>query len=168
VNVIARRWFVSLCCFWLGACATTSAAALPMMPVLDLTLARANGTQVELAALSGKPTLLFLFATYDGASQFALAPLVRFVTLDTRVQVIGIALQPDAKDFLDLYQQSLAVPFALYFDPENHMLRGETALGRVPAVPMFVALDAQGRIRDQYVGVATAEQLHALADSAAR
>jgi hypothetical protein len=131
-----------------------------------MTLARSDGTLVELAALSGKPMLLFLFATYDETSQLALVPLLQFIELERRVAIIGIALQPDAKTFLELYRRALSIPFALYFDPENRLLRGQTALDRVRVVPAFVALDARGHIRAQQYGPATAEQLRALADSA--
>jgi hypothetical protein len=154
------------CCVSIGACAGSEAQRVASTPVLELTLGRADGTQLELAALSGKPTLLFLFATYDAASQFALAPLVRFIEHEPRLQVIGVALQPDAKAFLKMYQTTLAVPFALYTDPGNRLLHGDTALGRVAAVPAFVALDAEGHVRAQRVGVASADELRVLADSA--
>jgi hypothetical protein len=166
VNRLLRGLVWAACCVSICACAGSEAQVVAPAPVLELTLGRADGTTCELAALSGKPTLLFLFATYDTASQFALAPLVRFIEKEPRLQVIGVALQPDAKAFLKLYQSSLAVPFALYTDPGNRLLHGDTALGRVGAVPAFVALDAEGHIRAQQVGVASAEQLRELADAA--
>ena len=135
-------------------------------PVLELTLARPDGTPVELARLRQKPMLLFLFATYDTSSQFALAPLSRFLEQESGVQVIGIALQPDAKSFLKLYQHSLDPPFELFYDPGNTLLQGQTALGRVRAVPSFVAVDQEGHIRRQHTGAATADELQALAESA--
>jgi peroxiredoxin len=150
----------------IGACAASEVQIAASKEPLDLTLSRANGTTVELAALSGRPTLLFLFATYDTDSQFALGPLVQFLESEPRLQVIGVALQPDAKSFLDMYQSSLGVPFALFYDPGNRLLRGQTALGRVAAVPTFVALDAEGHVRAQHLGVASADQLRELADSA--
>jgi peroxiredoxin len=167
VNTFAAKFALIACCLSVGACATTRPATASSKPPLDITLARADGTQIELAALSGRPTLLFLFATYDEASQFALDPLVRFLELDKRAQVIGIALQPNAKAFLNLYKKSLAVPFPLYFDPDNKLLQGQTTFGRVTAVPTFIALDPEGRVRQSFLGVATAEQLRTLVDSAA-
>ena len=149
----------------LSACAAaTPAASSQNLAVLDLSLARSDGTRVELAAVSGKPTLLFLFATYDQASQLALVPLLQLIEQEPRVAVLGVALQPDAKAFLDMYKRALSIPFELYFDPDDQLLHGGTALGRVRAVPLFVALDAQGRIREQRYGVPTGEQLRALAD----
>ncbi|HEX4354151.1 MAG TPA: TlpA disulfide reductase family protein [Polyangiales bacterium] len=149
----------------LQACAARQSSSAPA-PTLDLTLGRADGTTIEFAAISGRPTLLFLFATYDSASQFALAQLLKFVEHEPDLQVIGIALQPDAKAFLDLYKQSLSVPFALYYDPGNRLLRGGTVLGRVRAVPMLVALDADGGVRDQHFGVPSTDELRSLTDRA--
>jgi hypothetical protein len=154
---------------WLLCCAVGCGPALQPRaaePVLELTLARPDGSSAELTSLQHQPTLLFMFATYDATSQFALAPLQRFLEQEKRIDVIGIALQPDAKAFLDLYQRSLDLPFALYYDPGNVLLQGQTALGRVRAVPSFVALDGGGHIRRQHVGIASAEQLRALAESA--
>jgi hypothetical protein len=151
----------------LAGCASSASFAAGAKPeVLDMTLARSDGTPLELAALRSGPTLLFLFATYDQTSQLALVPLLQFIEVDKRVAIIGIALQPDAKAFLDLYRRALSIPFALYFDPENRLLRGQTALGRVRVVPAFVALDARGHIRAQQYGPASAEQLRTLAESA--
>jgi peroxiredoxin len=134
-------------------------------PRLELSVARPDGSRLELGAL-GRPALLFFFATYDPASQVELDRLVRFAALEKRVSIIGIALQPDAKTFLDMFQSALAVPFPLYFDPENQLMRGTTALGRVRAVPAFVALDATGRIQQQQYGPATGDQLRTLANQA--
>jgi hypothetical protein len=166
VKLLLGIFASSLATVAIGACAASEIQIVASKEPLDLTLSRANGTTLELAALSGRATLLFLFATYDTDSQFALAPLVKFIESEPRLQVIGVALQPDAKAFLDMYQSSLGVPFALFYDPGNRLLRGDTALGRVAAVPTFVALDAEGRIRAQHLGVASAGQLRALADSA--
>jgi peroxiredoxin len=153
-------------CAWCGACAPRTALVAAESEALDLSLARSDGTLVELAALRGKPTLLFLFATYDATSQLALTELLSFVEHEPRIQVLGVAVQPDAKAFLDLYQRALSVPFALFFDPENQLLRGASALGRLRAVPGLVALDAAGHLRMQHYGATSLAQLRALADSA--
>jgi hypothetical protein len=152
-------------CVCASACVASAAHNAPTHPVLELTVVRTDGTLLNLGARD-RATLLFLFATYDGASQLMLTPLTQFVEREKRITVVGVALQPDAKAFLDLYQQALAVPFQLYFDPENRLLQGRTALGRVRAVPCLVALDALGRIRAQHYGAISSQQLRELADSA--
>jgi hypothetical protein len=163
---VTRVSFGILLCLCLLGCAARTVPLANRLESLELTLARADGTRSELAAVSSKPTLLFLFATYDEASQLALVPLLRFIEQEPDIAVLGVALQPDAKAFLDMYQRALSIPFGLYFDPDNQLMRGGTALGRVTAVPAFVALDAQGRIRQRMYGVASGEQLRLLAKSA--
>lgn len=145
-----------------------SLAPRPASPPLALSLVSADGQPVELAALGGAPKLVFLFATYDQASQFALVPLAQFAEQESRVKVLGVALQPNAKTFLRMFANAMSVPFPLYYEPGNQVLRGETALGDLPGVPAIVALDAQGHIRATHLGVASAEQLRALAADAAR
>jgi hypothetical protein len=134
-------------------------------PPFDLSLARANGSRVELASLPG-PKLVFLFATYDEASQFALVPLSSFLESEPRISAIGIALQPDAKTFLDMYKRSLGVTFDLYYDPDNQILQAHSALGPLRSIPAFVALDSEGRIRQLMYGAANPAQLRILADAA--
>jgi hypothetical protein len=137
----------------------------PAAPVLELSVTRSNGERLDVSMLH-RPALLFLFTTFDPASQLELDRLVRFLELEKRVTVIGIALQPDAKTFLDLFQSALAVPFPLYFDPDNALLGGTTALGKISMVPAFIALDRSGRIREQQYGAATGDELRMLADVA--
>lgn len=125
-------------------------------------MTRSDGQRVELSAMSGRPRLLFLFATYDEASQFALVPITRLAETEKRVQVIGLALQPDAKTFIKLFKEALSLPFDLYCDPDNHVLQKQTALGALLRVPALVALDAEGRIRGVHYGVANQEELQTL------
>ena len=163
---MTRALTIGALCASLAGCVSSAPAISQKLETLELTLARADGTRVELAAISGKPTLLFLFATYDEASQLALVPLLRFIEQDPTVSVLGIALQPDAKAFLDMYKRALSIPFELYFDPDNRLLPGATAVGRVPTIPAFVALDSRGQVRAHVYGPATGEQLRALAERA--
>lgn len=125
----------------------------------------ADGRPLELAALRGKPVLLFMFATYDTASQLTLARLEAVLKRQTFVTVVGIALQPDAQRFLELYQQTLSVSFLLSYDPHGTILRGNTALGHVDAIPLLVALDEQGVARALHYGAATDAQLTDLIES---
>jgi peroxiredoxin len=135
-------------------------------PLLELELARSDGSRMELSSLRGKPLLLFLFATYDEASQFTLVPLTRIAESEPDVTVIGVALQPEADKFLRLFKRSLPVPFELFYDPDNTVLGGSSALGQVPGVPVVIAIDAEGRVRDSLFGAASFEALHTLAKSA--
>lgn len=141
---------VSLC-LTLCACAQTQKTE-SHAPILELSMARPNGQRVELAMLTGRPRLLFLFATYDQPSQFAIVPVTRLAESEPRVQVIGVALQPDAKTFIGLFKEALSVPFEIFYDPDNQVLRKQTALGALRGVPALVVLDADGHIRAVHYG----------------
>lgn len=156
------------CCSILLACACAPAPETPgaQAAPLELEVASSNGRRLELASLRGRPVLLFLFATYDQASQLALVPLARLAEADKRITIIGVALQPDAPRFLPMFQQSLDLPFALYFDPDNRLLGGDSALGKVGSIPVTIAIDARGRVRDQLFGPPTTAQLQTLTEHA--
>jgi hypothetical protein len=148
-----------------GACAGSLGPGANA-PLLELELARSDGSRMELGALRGKPVLLFLFATYDEASQFDLVPLTRIAESEPDVTIIGVALQPEADKFLRLFKRSLPVPFELFYDPANAILGGSTALDKLPGIPAVIAIDKEGRVRDSLFGPTNVEALHALAKSA--
>lgn len=154
------RWVLTLClCGALGSCATGPGTPPPTAAPLSLDLARADGRTIQLSAYGGQPLLLFLFATYDEASQLALVKLNQFLSQHASVQVAGVLLQPDAETFLPLFKEAVSLPFELYFDRDLKILKGESALGKLNGVPAFVALDASGRLRDMHFGVLSPEQL---------
>lgn len=158
-----RRWFLAVClCGVLHGCASGPDVAPPSAAEVKLTLARADGRTIQLSAYAGQPLLLFLFTTYDQASQLALANLTKFLGQHATVQVAGVLLQPDAATFLPLFKGSVSLPFELFYDPEQRILRGESALGKLQGVPAFVALDAQARIRQIRYGVQSADELEQL------
>jgi peroxiredoxin len=132
----------------------------------ELDLTSVDGRTLRLSELRGRPTLLFLFATYDGTSQLALTGLLR--ELEEReplATVIGVAVQPDAKEFIEPFRKLLDVPFPLYMDTKSALLHGDTSVGKIPGVPAFIALDSKGYVRSTYYGVADRDRLHELIDS---
>lgn len=150
------------------SCVSACAGSLggPTTPVLELKVTNEEGRSLELAELRGRPSLLFLFATYDTTSQLALTPLITASQTEDRVTFIGIAVQPDAGTFLGPFRKALDIPFALYIDDTGALLQGKTVLGRVPGVPAYVALDAGGHVRKTFFGVAKHAELEELVDSA--
>jgi peroxiredoxin len=133
---------------------------------LELDLISSDGRSLQLSALRGRPTLLFLFATYDPSSQLALAGLLREIEREPRLTVLGVAVQPDAQLFLEPFRETLEIPFPLYIDRESALLRGDTPLGKIPGIPAFVALDAEGHVRRTHFGVADRDALETLVESA--
>jgi peroxiredoxin len=149
---------------FVSACAGSLSG--PSTPVLDLKVTNEQGRSLELAELRGRPSLLFLFTTYDATSQLALTPLVLASKTEDRVTFIGIAVQPDAGPFLAQFKQFLNVPFALYIDDAGTLLQGKSALGKVPGVPAYVALDSDGHVRKTFFGVAKQDDIEELVESA--
>lgn len=132
---------------WLGlalgwGCA--GAMQAPRPPVA-LQLRTAAGDPLPLAALRGAPVLLLLFATYDSASQLLWLPLATAARDHPGLQVLGIALQPDAETLLPMYAQSLGLSHPLASDPAQAILRGQSDLGSIEGIPQLVLLDADGR-----------------------
>ncbi len=159
----ARPCWLALCAVLLSACVFGNARTITpnAAPSLEIGLARADGSRFWLSEQRGKPLLVFLFATYDNGSQLALAHLESLLAHEKRIAALGIALQPDAQMFLEPYQASLSVSFPLSYDPYNALLRGETDLGRVAAVPAFAVLDAEGHVLATRYGITTEAELKA-------
>lgn len=159
-----RAWLLALA---LGGCATAGQAVGPHAEApVDLQLRTAGGRALYLHELRGKPLLLFVFTTFDELSQLALTPLNALARRRDEVNVVGIAVQPDPAELLPLYRSSLDIPFALTFEPDNRVVAGETALGKIATVPTFVMLDREGRVVARHVGVASEPQLDAMVDRA--
>lgn len=157
---------------WLAAllvgCA--SGPAPPMQREVDrerpmtLELESSHGERLPLAQLRGEPVLLFLFATFDDASQLALTPLIKLHRKNPGLRIIGIALQPKPAALLRSYATALDIDFALASEPQGRLLSGDTALGKSVTVPMFVALDGAGRITGTYSGLPARGELEQLMD----
>lgn len=113
---------------------------------IGLALATIGGKPLSLAALQGKPLLLVLFATYDSASQLLWEPVERAQERFEGLQVVGVALQPDAAVLLPMYARTLELRATLAHDPHNLLLAGDTDLGAIEAIPTLYLLSAEGHI----------------------
>lgn len=126
----------------------------PVEGALELTLAQPDGTLMFVGELRGRPLLLYFFATYDVASQANVMPLSAFAEAHPEVRVVAVAIQPDARRFVDAWVTALRPPFEAAFDPDDAISQGTTALGQL-GVPTFVLLDADGVPRAAMAGVQT-------------
>lgn len=126
---------------------------------LELDLRTPDNVFLSVGDMRGRMVLLFLFATFDGVSQAAVRPLSRFVRAHPEVDVVAVAVQPDAQPLADAWQAALQPPFLVTFDPEDRIARGTSHLGQLEAVPTYVLLDVQGHEVDRYVGFASINKL---------
>lgn len=118
----------------------------------ELKLTEASGEALDISAFRGSPILLFLFATFDIGSQAAVEPLREFAQRHPELQVVGVALQPNPRDFLPIFASTLKVEFPLAYDPDNRLLQGLTDLGGIEGVPYYVLIDRQGFIERRAIG----------------
>jgi hypothetical protein len=133
---------------------------------VELTLRRTDGTFVEVGELRGTPVLLFVFATFDTVSQLALHPLQELARLHPDLPIIGIAAEPSARLLIEPYEHALSPPFQVTYDPDESVSEGESALGRIEAIPTFIALDARGVAVARHVGFAEVPELEELLHAA--
>ena len=136
-------------------------------PVVDLVLRDSGGNFFDLADYRGRPTLIFFFTTFDTLSQAAIRPVQRFQRDTPDCRVLGVAVQPDAGPFLEVYRSSLQPGYRLSFDPNGVIAGGSSALGHLPGVPMFVMLDTLGRVIGTKIGFPNTRTLETLFAEAA-
>jgi len=126
---------------------------------VELDLRTTDGAFVTVGDLHGKPTFLYCFATYDGVSQAAVRPLVRFVRHHPEVYVLAIAVQPNPELFAQAWEAALHPNFLVTFDPQERVTEGTTDLGHIAAVPTYILLDSRGVEVERMVGYASQNQL---------
>ncbi len=120
---------------------------------LDVAFERLDGRSANLLDYAGAPTAVLLLATFDAPS------LLMTQTIDPLAQalrprglrVVGIAVQPRARDLLPAFRDFARVSFDLGA-ASRELLDGETALGRVRVVPALVLIDRRGRVVRVHVG----------------
>ena len=122
------------------------------------------GPDVALDRLTGRPTLVNLWATWCGPCREEM-PLLQdaHARHGEQVRLLGVDVQDDpeaARWFLD----ELGVDYPHAVDADGELLR---QLG-IRGLPVTIALDADGRVVDRAVGQLTAEELQRLIDGLLR
>jgi len=129
---------------------------------IELDLTRTDGSPLSVGSLRGQCTLLFLFATFDGASQASLRPLRAFVRAHPEVHVVAVAVEDDPSVLADAWEHALSPPFPVTYDSTGAVLEGTSSLGRIGSVPRFRLLDAAGHSAAESVGYPVPGTLDAL------
>lgn len=150
---------LSMLCVPLLGCGRSTPAAAETTPEpqpsarLELGIRLADGRWLELGDLRGTPVLLFVFATFDAVSQASLKSLRPFVPQHPELIVVGVAAQPRAAQLVEAWSYALDPPFVVGADPYGRVENGESALGRIDAVPTYILYDAQGYEIDRASGL---------------
>ena len=128
--------------------------------MMSVTLA--GGGSVHTSTLVGKPVVLFLFATFDAVCQAAAQPLGFFAKRRSDVAVLGLAVQPDARQLVKAWVHALSPPFDVGYDASHRLENGTSVLGHIDAVPTYVVLDRRGYEVKRVQGYQTEQALDAL------
>lgn len=126
---------------------------------VELGVRRADGSFLEIGDLRGRIVVLFVFGTYDGTSQMAMTPLRELAEAHPEIAIVGIDVEPSARQLIGTFEQALTPPFPITYDPEDRLIGGATELGVIDTVPTLVVLDARGRERRRAVGLVTRQEL---------
>lgn len=129
-------------------------------PPVELELKTSTGEWLSLSSLRGRPTLLFLFATYDSASQLLWAPITLVRPDFPTLQLVAVALQPDAERLLPMYGESLGIRDPLASDDGEVIRGGESSLGPIAAIPTLILIGPDGREQARRTGATSSEALH--------
>lgn len=87
---------------------------------------------------------MFVFTTYDGASQAVLPEVDRFARHNQDILVIGVVTQPDASTFARLFSETVQPSFTVAYEESPRIVSGTSDLGDIGEVPAFVFLDGEG------------------------
>lgn len=134
--------------------------------VLDLALRTASGAYIDLADYRGAPLLIALLGSYDTLSQASLNSLTRVAHRHPDMLVVGVLVQQGADMLVDAYTAGAHVPFPIAYEPDGDLLAGRSALGTLQTIPVFVALDAEGRIAATESGYASERRVEELVEQA--
>lgn len=119
---------------------------------IELSLATSGGQWIDVGALRGRPTFIFVFTTWDPSSQAALTPVSRFARRHPEAHVFALAAQPDARLLVDAYVHALDPSIAIAYDPEDQVPLGTSVLGEIRSVPAVIVIDAEGYEVQRYHG----------------
>jgi cytochrome oxidase Cu insertion factor (SCO1/SenC/PrrC family) len=139
--------------------ASTPSINKPSSPGVSLHLRRADGEPLFLEKMRGKPSLVFIFTTFDASSQFGLNALIEFAKSHPTLQIIAIAVQPNPGRILPAFADALHASFPLTYDPSDSVLTGKSDLGALDAVPCYILLNEKGRMVERHYGVLETDAL---------
>jgi peroxiredoxin len=133
-------------------------------PAPDFTLTTGDGSTLTKAALAGKPTLLFFFASWCPHCQAEVAPLTQIAAAHPDVAVVAIGVH-DHETAQDIY--AFQTRFALPFPTWDGGGKAAQAYG-IDAFPTMIAVNRGGDIVGADIGEVPLASLEALVGKATR
>ena len=129
----------------------------PVLPSLELPCLTA-GTAVDPARLSGRPTVVNLWASWCTPCREEM-PMLQQAQARTqgRVQFLGVTTK-DRPDWAAEFLEEVGVSYPEVVDADGQLL----AAVRSPGLPVTIVLDRDGRVAGQQVGRVSQQQLDAL------
>ncbi len=115
------------------------------------------GKPVDIAALKGKPVVLYFWATWCGACKMTSPTVDQYARSHPEVTVLGVAMDEDAA--VRAYLK--ATPRSFQVVPANERVQQDWP---VRALPTTVVLDKEGRIAWQRVGILLPGELNVHVD----
>lgn len=145
-----------------GQPAAVLAAARPGEPAPQFTLVGPDGKTVSLAALRGRPVILYFWATWCRYCQETLPELqaLRHARSRAGLEVLAVnILESSAKVRAYLRQHGISLPVLLDHDGRVSQLYA------VRATPSYYLIDPEGVLRDVLIGAVPPEELAARLES---
>lgn len=129
---------------------------------LRLVLPAIDGGQIDLGSYRGRAVVLHAFTTWSMASQADIEQLLdaRRAHPD-RVEVIGLALDPDGYRLVDPWRRAMRIPYLLALATDA-IRDGRSVLGRIKEVPTTVILGTDGALVERIEGPLAPGQLREL------
>lgn len=139
-------WSVFLTVMVVLVMASLRGGPLPTDVAPPLTGVDVTGKAVDIAALKGKPVVLYFWATWCGACKMTSPTVDQYARSHPEVTVLGVAMDEEAAVRAYLKE----TPRSFQVVPASEQVQQAWP---VRALPTTVVLDTQGRIAWQRVGV---------------
>lgn len=133
-------------------------------PAPAFALKNLNGAPVSSEQLQGKVTLInFWYPSCPGcvSEMPKLIQMAHDYQSRPNFQIIGIAMPVDPPESVQNYVQSRQIPFTVAIDSQNYT----TKAYNIQAAPSSFLIDAQGRIRQYFIGEPDFAQLYQSTDT---
>lgn len=129
-----------------------------------LKMRQTTGAFVSFQKFRGKVVLVDFFATSCPRCEIVVIPMLKKLHTQYEVdglRIVGIAIQPQAKLFLQPFMRVLQIPYPILLGSLS-FAQGHTVFGRVNSIPRSYLFDKCGKIRRFFHGQPNSKELKQL------